>query len=163
MLSLWRFRSRRFNEEYRVLLHTFGVVQLYSTLSKNSSWDSSTLNFTHNAHWTFSNYSLIEKARCRDFFHMSLGWFDWTSSSLQGKQGGSLRIKHIEPHRTFSTYTFTKIVKYRDFFLWLHIPFVIHPELMRKKSIHLAISAGSLRFAVLWTSPNRCTLHTFYI
>ena len=40
---------------------------------------------------TFSNYILTEIARYIDFFHMSLGWFDWTepslTASLQGIEG----------------------------------------------------------------------------
>ena len=124
--NLSELHPHKYSMEYGVLLHKFGVVQLYWTLSKN------TLNLTHNAHWTSSDYSLTEKARCRDFFHTSLGWFDWTSSSLQGIQGeqgalctGSLMFKHIEPHRNFSTYTFTEIVRYRDFILWLQLSFFI--------------------------------------
>ena len=74
-----------------------------------------------------SNYILTEIARYIDFFCMSSGWFDWTEpsvpTSLQGIQGvqgvlctSSMRIKHIEPHRTFSTYIFAEIARYIQFF-----------------------------------------------
>ena len=40
---------------------------------------------------TFSNDILTERARYIDFFHLSLGWFDWTEPSLtaalQGLEG----------------------------------------------------------------------------
>ena len=60
---------------------------------------------------TFSNHIIAEIARCVEFFHMSLGWFDSTepslTTSLQGNQCGCLCtssgwFKHIEPFRTFS-------------------------------------------------------------
>ena len=72
-------------------------------------------------------YSLPERARCIDFFHMSSGWFDCTepsqTTSLQGRQGvqGALctgsRLKHIEPHRTFSIFIHTEIARYIEVFL----------------------------------------------
>ena len=78
-------------------------------------------------HRTFSNCILTEIARCIDFFHTSSGWFDWTkpspTTSLQGLQGvqgaictSSGRFKHIEPHRTFSSYILTEIARYLAFF-----------------------------------------------
>ena len=89
-----------------------------------TSW----MRFKHLApHRTFSNYTLTEIARYLDFFHMSSGWFDCTepspTTSLQGIQGvqgaistGSGRFKHLEPHRTFSNYSFTEIARYIEFF-----------------------------------------------
>ena len=70
-----------------------------------------------------SNYILTEKARYIGFFIRSYGWFDYTepspTTSVQGVQGvhgakctGSGRFTHIEPHRTFSNYSFTE--KARD-------------------------------------------------
>ena len=63
---------------------------------------------------TFSNHIIAEIARCVEFFHMSLGWFDSTehslTTSLQGNQcvqgayalvlGGSSTSNHFEPSRT---------------------------------------------------------------
>ena len=78
-------------------------------------------------HRPFSNYILTEIARYIDFFHTSSGWFDWTEPSpttslqrIQGVQGaictGSMRFKHIEPHRTLSNCIFTEIARYIEFF-----------------------------------------------
>ena len=86
------------------------------------------MRFKHSeSHRTFSNCILTEIARYMEFFYMSSGWFDWTepslTTSLQGRelvQGalctGSGSFKHIEPHRTFSSYIFTEISRYREFF-----------------------------------------------
>ena len=74
-------------------------------------------------HRTFSKYILTEIARYIDFFHTSSGWFDCTepppTTSLQGIQGvqgaictGSVRFKHIKPHRTFSNYILTEIARF---------------------------------------------------
>ena len=75
--------------------------------------------FTHiEPHRTFSPYILTEIARYIDLFYTSSGWFDWTeptlTTSLQEIEGvqsaistRSMRFKHIEPHRTFSSYTGT--------------------------------------------------------
>ena len=71
-------------------------------------------------------YILTERARCKDFFHMSSGWFDCTepsqTTSLQGIQGvqgalgtGSGRFKHSEPHRTFTKYLLTERGRFIDF------------------------------------------------
>ena len=58
-------------------------------------------------HRTFSNYIHTERARSRDFFHTSSGWFDWTehspTTSLQGLQGvqGAL-VREVQANRTSS-------------------------------------------------------------
>ena len=78
-------------------------------------------------HRTFSNCILTDIARYIDFFHTSSVWFDCTTpsptTSLQGLQGvqgaictSSGRFKHIEPHRTFSSYILTEIARYLAFF-----------------------------------------------
>ena len=89
---------------------------------------SSSMRFKHiEPHRTFSNYILTEIARYRDFFHTSSEWFDCTEPSpptaLQGIQGvqgaictGSGRLKHIEPHRTFSSFIHTERARYIEFF-----------------------------------------------
>ena len=88
----------------------------------------SSRRFKHSEpHRTFSNYILTEIARYLDFFYMSSGWFYWTEPSLttalQGREGvqgalgtRSMRFKHIEPHRTFSTYILTEKARCIDFF-----------------------------------------------
>ena len=79
-----------------------------------TSW----MRFKHIEPHRTSNCILTELARYIDFFHMSLAWFDCTTPSpttslqgLQGVQGASCtssgRFKHIEPHRTFSSYLLT--------------------------------------------------------
>ena len=78
-------------------------------------------------HRTSTNHILTEIARCKDFFHMSSGWFDWPEPSLtaslqgiEGMQGAKctswMRFKHIESHRTFSNCSLTEIARYIDFF-----------------------------------------------
>ena len=60
-------------------------------------------------HRTSTNHILTELARCKDFFHRSSGWFDWTepslTTSLQGLEGMQgaictswMRFKHSESH-----------------------------------------------------------------
>ena len=82
-----------------------------------TSW----MRFKHiEPHRTLSNCILTELARYLDFFHTSSEWFVCTKPSpttaLQGIQGvqGALctnsgRLKHIEPHRTFSNYILTEL------------------------------------------------------
>ena len=78
-------------------------------------------------HRTSTNHILTEIARCKDFFHMSSGWFDWPEPSLtaslqgiEGMQGAIctswMRFKHSESHRTFSNCSLTEIARYIDFF-----------------------------------------------
>ena len=85
--------------------------------------------FKVEAHRTSSNLLHLQPHRdskvSRGFF-TRLGWFDWTEPSLPtalqgiGVQGaictGSGRLKHIEPHRTFSNYILTEIARYLEFF-----------------------------------------------
>ena len=76
------------------------------------------------AHRTLSNLLELHPHRVTryiDFFHTSSGWFNCTSlQGIQGVQGaictGSVRFKHIEPHRTFSKYILTEIARYIEFF-----------------------------------------------
>ena len=89
-----------------------------------TSW----MRFKHiEPHRTLSNCILTEIARYIDFFHTSSEWFVCTKPSpttalqgLQGVQGAkctsSGRFKHIEPHRTFSSYILTEIARYLAFF-----------------------------------------------
>ena len=104
----------------RVLSHEFGVVRLYRTFS-NYIFTGCAGCLCTSSGWfkriepprTFSNNIIAQIARCVEFFHMSLGWFDCTepslTTSLQGKQGvqgayalvqgGSSSSNLLEPHR----------------------------------------------------------------
>ena len=135
--NLLKLHPHRDSKVYRLLIHEFGVVRLDRIFSDyiftgdigvQGVICTSLMRFKHiEPHRTFSNYILTEMARYIDFFHTSSGWFDCTepppTTSLQGIQGvqgaictGSVRFKHIEPHRTFSNYILTEMARYIDFF-----------------------------------------------
>ena len=113
----------------RVLSHEFGVVRLYRTFSiyivagetrcagclcNCSGW------FKYiEPRRTFPNHIITEIAKCVEFCHMSLGWFDhtetvsvWCAGCLCTSSGW---FKHIEPRRTIPNHIITEIAKCVEF------------------------------------------------
>ena len=102
----------------RVLSHEFGVVRLYRTFS-NYIFTGCAGCLCTSSGWFKPiepprTHIVAKIARCVEFFHMSLGWFNCTelslTTSLQGKQvvqgayalvrGGSSPSNLLEPSRT---------------------------------------------------------------
>ena len=53
-------------------------------------------------HRTPSERMILERARCVEVCHISLGWFQHISSGW---------FKHIEPHRTYTNHIITEIAR----------------------------------------------------